>query len=342
MRRFACQICGNEIHFRSQSCVGCGHRLGFLPGPLTMSALEPEGDGWRARADGGHWRACANADLVGCNWLIPGGSGAVYCPACAHNRTVPDPSLFSPGVTPTQDRWRDIETAKRQLFWSLYRWRLPLELWSETAEGLGFDFLADPDGAVLSGHDGGIITLTLAEADAAERARRRLTMGESYRALLGHFRHEIGHYYWDRLVRDGGRLDAFRALFGDERADYRTALEAHYANGPRADWAQSHISAYASAHPWEDFAETWAHWTHMVDGLETVQSYGLWAGDGRVLLDPYTNTDAPSVIAAWVPYTIALNAANRSMGQPDLYPFVLSRPVEEKLAFINGLIHGTG
>ncbi len=341
MRRFTCQSCGSEVYYRSGFCVTCGHRLGFLSEQLTMTALEPEDDGWRALAGPGHWLLCANSAAVACNWLVPADDPTGFCPACDHNRTVPHPDLTSPGVTPTQRRWRDIETAKRQLFWSIYRWKLPHPLWTdESVEGLGFDFLADPKGDVLTGHDNGIITLTLAEADAAELARRRLTMGERYRTLLGHFRHEVGHYYWDILVRDGGRLEEFRSVFGDERPDYGEALKAHYENGPKPDWAQYHISSYAAAHPWEDFAETWAHWTHMVDGLETVQSYGLWAGDKSILIDPYTNPDAQSVIDAWVPYTIALNAANRSMGQPDLYPFVLSRPVEAKLAFINALILG--
>jgi hypothetical protein len=176
-------------------------------------------------------------------------------------------------------------------------------------------------------------------------------MGESYRTLLGHFRHEVGHWYWEVLVRDGGegRLEAFRALFGDERQDYAAALKAHYENGPAEDWRSRFITSYASAHPWEDWAETWAHYLHMVDTLETAAAFGLRirprVAPEEVLSaeldkDPHApGRDINELVTEWVPLTFAVNSLNRSMGQPDLYPFVLSPPVVEKLGFIHGLIH---
>ena len=101
-------------------------------------------------------------------------------------------------------------------------------------------------------------------------------MGEPYRTLLGHFRHEVGHYYWDLLVRDGGRLEACRAVFGDDREDYGEALKRHYAEGAPADWQANFVSAYATTHAWEDFAETWAHYLHMVDSARDRRpSFGL-------------------------------------------------------------------
>ncbi|MEO1104394.1 MAG: putative zinc-binding metallopeptidase, partial [Pseudomonadota bacterium] len=209
--------------------------------------------------------------------------------------------------------------------------------------GLAFDFLADqthPDGTTrqhMTGHASGLITINIAEGDDAERERRRTQLGEPYRTLVGHFRHEVGHYYWDRLVApDPALLAEFRATFGDERPDYAEALKRFYTNGPRPDWREHHISAYASAHPWEDFAETFAHFIHMVDGLETAAEFGL---STTTITDPYTHREVGDLIAAWVPTTVAVNAVNRSMGQPDLYPFVLSGPVRKKLAFLSRLLH---
>ncbi|HUG63561.1 MAG TPA: putative zinc-binding metallopeptidase, partial [Methylomirabilota bacterium] len=242
------------------------------------------------------------------------------------------------------------------LFYSLTRWRLPTPTRQEDPEaGLAFDFLADtqkPDGSVesvLTGHETGIITINIAEADDAERERRRATMGEPFRTLLGHFRHEIGHYYWDRLVaQDDGALTGFRALFGDERRDYAEALQAHYASGAAMGWRDSYVSAYATAHPWEDFAETFAHYVHMVDGLETARSFGIAVRprvrksdtlETEVEFDPYRAGSATELVDAWIPFTVAVNAVNRSIGQPDLYPFVLSGPAKDKLAFVHDLIH---
>src|SRR5262249_50270393 len=155
--------------------------------------------------------------------------------------------------------------AKRRLVYTLLALNLPLVSRQEDREsGLSFEFLADPaDPAaprVMTGHAGGVITVNVAEADDAERERRRLQMNEPYRPLLGAFRHEIGHYYWDRLIRGSARLAAFRETFGDERADYAEALDRHHAGGPPGDWQDRFVSAYASSHPWEDWAETWAHY----------------------------------------------------------------------------------
>jgi hypothetical protein len=220
--------------------------------------------------------------------------------------------------------------------------------------GLAFDFLSGSESPfresapVVTGHSHGLITIDLAEADPAARERHRQDMAEPYRTLLGHFRHEIGHYYWDQLVRTGDRIGAYRELFGDERRDYDAALEAHYANAPRRDWQVYFISHYASAHPWEDFAETWAHYLHIVDTLETASAFGLGihpkSGDDPFLqmdidFDPYVEGDFDLLVQAWIPLTSAVNNLNASMGQPDLYPFVLSPAVIAKLRFVHGLIH---
>ena len=184
----------------------------------------------------------------------------------------------------------------------------------------------------MTGHDNGVITLSLAEADDGMREQLRVSMGEPYRTLLGHFRHEVGHYYWDTLVRDGDTIENCRAIFGDESNDYETALKRYYAEGAPAAWQQSFVSAYATTHPWEDFAETFAHYLHIIDTLETARAFGICITpevcDDDVLhvkvdFDPYHACSIDKLIDAWLPPTFAVNSINRSMGQRDLYPFVL-------------------
>ncbi|MEO3386752.1 putative zinc-binding peptidase [Mesorhizobium sp. CAU 1741] len=338
MKVFECGNCGNAAYFDNTVCVHCGMRLGYDPEQARMLALAPGSDGWRL---------CANAAHDACNWLVPVHEDAEFCAACRHNRTVPDLSMPD-----AAENWRRIEAAKRHLFYSLMRWRLPMpDRNQDPDEGLAFDFLADnqmPDGTVetvLTGHENGLITINVAEGDDAERERRRAQMGEPYRTLLGHFRHEIGHYYWDRLVRDRGNLDAFRDLFGDDREDYAASLQRHYENGPPAGWQLSYISAYATTHPWEDFAETWAHYLHIVDTLETAAAFGMTVThpdglEASDIFDPYRTRDVSRLLSAWVPMTVAINAVNRSMGQPDLYPFVLSDPIARKLQFVCDMVLG--
>ena len=346
MKLFACGACGQMLHFENSSCLACGAPLGFRPDRLELATLDPLPAGcFRPIGGGGDdaWVFCANAASGGCNWLVPLG-GDAYCPACGLNRTIPDLDIAG-----NAERWRAIETAKRRLIYALRRFGLPMTSQHEDAgQGLAFDFLADAGAEpVMTGHADGLVTINIAEADSAERERRRLELGEPYRTLLGHLRHEVGHYYWDLLVRDGGRLEAARAVFGDERADYAEALERHYATGPQPDWQSGFVSAYATMHPWEDFAETWTHYFHMVDTLDTAASFGLAldpqvtardADSAGIAFDPYRAPDCRSLVDAWLPLTVALNSLNRSMGQPDLYPFVLSAPAIAKLGFVHDLV----
>jgi hypothetical protein len=208
---------------------------------------------------------------------------------------------------------------------------------------------AGPTGPkVLTGHDNGLITLALAEADDVERERRRTQMGEPYRSLLGHFRHEIGHYFWDVLVRDGGLTDECRAVFGDDSQDYNAALQAYYRNGAPPDWRQHFVSAYATSHPWEDWAETWAHYLHIVDTLEMGAAFGIRVQplvtrdetlSTEIDLDPYQSDNMEKLIGAWLPLTFAMNSLNRAMGNHDAYPFVLSPTVITKLGFVHSVVH---
>lgn len=346
MRIFTCAACGQLVYFENSVCTRCGHALGFEAEAMTLATLEPGGDGGLSTTDGRTWAYCANAEHGACNWIVPRG-GPVFCRSCGLNRTIPDLS-----VEGNLALWQEIEAAKRRLVYALLRFGLPLSSQVEDeARGLAFDFLAEAgaDEPVMTGHDDGLITINIAEADDAERERRRTAMGEAYRTLLGHFRHEVGHYYWDTLVRDGGPIDAARALFGDEREDYQAAIERHYKEGPPADWQARHVSAYATMHPWEDFAETWTHYLHIVDTLETAESFGLRvdpqvsddpALEARITFDPYRETRLERIVAAWLPLTYAVNSLNRSMGRPDLYPFVLSAPAIEKLRFVHELVRG--
>ena len=233
----------------------------------------------------------------------------------------------------------------------MLRLNLPLQPRNENSEGLIFNFLADspfdPNERVMTGHDSGTITLALAEADDVERERRRSQMGEPYRTLLGHFRHEVGHYFWDLLVRDTGGEASFVEMFGDHTRNYDEALQTYYAQGAPANWQDNFVSAYAAAHPWEDFAETWAHYLHIVDTIEMAGAFGINVepvlddtGELETTIDfnPYRIKDFQNIVDAWLPLSFALNNINRSMGQPDLYPFMLSQTAIAKLTYIHGAV----
>ncbi|MCQ0989322.1 zinc-binding metallopeptidase family protein [Jiella marina] len=352
MKLFSCPACAHVVFFENVVCVRCNHALGYEPERNRMLALEPD-EGIFVEAgthsDGARWKYCANYEYGVCNWLISGDASDVYCRACRHNVTVPDTS--DPA---NLAHWQKMEIAKRRMFYTLMRLRLPLVTRDEAEEGLGFEFLAETPGEphVMTGHDFGLITIALAEADDPEREKRRSAMGEPYRTLLGHFRHEVGHWYWDRLVRDGAAeaLQASRTTFGDDTEDYGVALKRHYENGPKPNWQDEYVSSYAGAHAWEDFAETWAHYLHIVDSLETGHWWGV-SVDPRVRdaglltttidFDVFAqDTTIDDIVDAWLALSAALNSFNRSMGHQDLYPFVISDMVKGKLGFIHDLVHG--
>ncbi len=348
MKLFECQNCGQPLYFENTRCESCGLELGYLSAKETVTALKATGQkGLLALADASNspYRYCGNARHGGCNWLIPVDSREEFCPACRHNRTIPDLSQPENAAN-----WRKIEGAKHRLFYTLLKLRLPLSTKSEDPErGLAFDFLAQDESdatPVMTGHASGLITISLSEANDSERERQRQQMEEPYRTLLGHFRHEVAHYYWDHLIKDQPLLGEFRDLFGDERQDYAAAMQKHYAEGPPANWSEHFVTAYASMHPWEDFAESWAHYFHMVDTLETANAFGLRVRPKlggadlatAVNFDPHVAT-MDRIIDSWLPLTFAVNSINRSMGIADLYPFVLTPTVIVKLAFVHDCIH---
>lgn len=344
MKTFHCSHCDNLVFFENVHCLQCQHRLAYVPERQQMVALEEAGEGhWRPAGGepGTILRLCANYVQHGvCNWALPAVDGDVLCLSCRLTRTIP----------PLEDpkhklAWAKLEAAKRRLVCTLQALRLPLAAKSEQSpDGLCFDFLADLQGPsgdgsrVMTGHDNGVITINIAEADDVYRETQRNALGEPYRTLLGHLRHEVGHYYWDRLLRDSPRLQSFRDGFGDERLDYGEALARHYAQGAPADWPERFVSAYASMHPWEDWAESWAHVLHMYDALESARSMGVTVRPGkadepavrRIALD-----DFDPMLAAWLTLTYVLNNLARGLGEKDAYPFVLTPAVIDKLRFVH-------
>jgi hypothetical protein len=351
MQLFSCSECQQPLFFESVGCTSCGRTLAYLPDRAIVSALAQDGGAnlWRALnpiAGGAEYRLCQNySEYSVCNWAVPAGDPEPFCRACRLNRLIPN--LSQPGA---MEAWRRLELAKRRLVHSLLELGLPVVSRDADPRGVSFSFLRDgetPAERIATGHQDGVITINIAEADDPFRERMRVSLGETYRTLLGHFRHEIGHYYWDRLVRDSPFLPRFRALFGDEQADYASAQQRHYAAGPPPNWQAQFVSAYASMHPWEDWAETWAHYLHMVDTLDTARAYGLSVRAAakagtltpiRVKARRLDLHDFDDLIDGWVPLTLALNSLNRSMGTADSYPFVLSQPATEKLRFVHDVI----
>jgi hypothetical protein len=364
MQHFHCSVCNQSVFFENVLCTRCGHTLAFLPDLRTVSPLEPVESGEPAQsvleegeagaptpatftalvpeAQGATYKLCANSAQFGvCNWAVPADDDNPLCDACRLNRVVPnaaDPAAL--------EKWHKLEIAKRRLLYTLFELGLPIQPLAENDPGLAFSFLEErPDATVTTGHADGLVTINVSEADDAYRERMREEMGEAYRTLLGHLRHEVGHYYWDLLIRESTWLAPFRELFGDESFDYGEALARHYDQGPPADWQQNFVSAYSTMHPWEDWAETFAHYLHMVDTLDTAASHGVSLEDDSrqepttVEATALEHDDFDDLIAAWIPLTVALNSFNRSMGLTDLYPFVLADPVIEKLRFVHQVIH---
>ena len=327
MRAFICTSCSQLVFFHNTACLRCGAALGFDPALLDVVVVD------------GPSRRCANQQLAGCNWLVdrPG----ALCVSCRLTRTRP-PAHDDDAMA----AFRVAERAKRRLVVQLLRLGLSIEPHdAATGTGVAFDLLSSAHGPVTTGHASGVITLDLAESDAVHREMVRKKMREPYRTVLGHFRHEVGHYYFPVLVDDDLRGEA-RALFGDETADYGAALDRHYTQGAPEAWQQHHISEYATMHPAEDWAETFAHYLHIRATLETAGAYRMSvAGPDVAAVEPGEISSEPAaldpsgpierIIAAWLPLSYALNAVNRSMGTDDLYPFVLPAAVIAKLGFVH-------
>jgi hypothetical protein len=355
VRVFACPHCRAWVEFEDRECLACRTRIAYHPGldELVTAAEHP---------------LCRLRDAIGCTWTASPGPGAGgLCDSCRLTTDRPrddDPAAHSQLVL--------AEFAKRRLVRQLRHLELPV---TERAgdrpddqrddphvhedgdehggEGLAFRLLAPAEGQpVTTGHADGVITIDLSESNDPHREALRIRLGEPYRTMLGHLRHEIGHYYWLVLVDGGGSavLDGFRELFGDERQDYGAALQTHYGDDPTDDWSEEHISHYATMHPWEDFAETFAHYLHIADVLETTAAVGVTVEGPHGVPEPLAGrirstgadriADLPidDVLGRWHGTALALNAMSRSMGRQDLYPFVITPGVSRKLGFVHGLV----
>lgn len=354
MKTYTCQ-CGARLHFENSVCLSCRQQLGFLPEARTLSALtQVDNERWQAQANNRLYRQCRNyVQHQVCNWMVPDSDQHAYCFSCRLSEIIPD--LSKPD---NLKLWGLIESAKRRLIYSLIWLELPISTREQNPQlGLAFHLMEDqgysefantslPQDPVYTGHRNGVITLNIAEADPVSREKTRAHLDECYRTLLGHFRHESGHYYWDVLLRHSSRIEEFRSLFGDERIGYSEVMQGFYDQGPVADWQNNWISGYASAHAWEDWAETWAHYLHMVDTLETAHDYGFDQDNGiqravrggQFSAAFLSTISIDALVNEWAQFTVALNDMNRSMGLPDAYPFVIGDTIIRKLAFVHSMI----
>lgn len=346
MRVFRCENCQSLAYLTSTSCVHCQAVLGFIPEERNVGAFSLAADGSLLRYLDSvrRWRRCANAsNACACNWLIRDDDPHSQCRACRLTVSLPDQSLAE-----NQTAWRDLEAAKRNWLSSILDLHLPVWTRDEDPErGLAFHFLRQLDASrpVFTGHDAGDITINAIESDPVQRERSKLALHEPYRTLLGHFRHESGHYYWDLLVKDSLLIEPYRALFGDEREDYSAALQRHYDNGPPADWQSAYVSGYATMHPWEDWAETWAHYLHMVDLVSTAQAWQLNIGafdpaqlDAQIPDQQPLSAEFIELLRIWTPLTLVANSLNRSLGHTDAYPFALPYLALRKMQFVHDVI----
>jgi hypothetical protein len=333
MLAFACPVCAHLVTFESNECLHCGTELGYDPRSKTIVAIAPDGADPALR--------CANAELAACNWVVR--RDGELCASCALTRVRPN-DADEDGL----GGFATAEAAKRRLLFELADIGLPIASWRERPGGLAFELLSSAHTPVATGHADGIITLDLDETDPAHRERMRVSLGEPYRTVLGHLRHEIGHYYQPILLGAGAAAEQrCRELIGDEREDYRQAMDRYYEHGAPAGWQERFVSAYATMHPWEDWAETFAHYLHIRDTVQTAAAYGVRVAGPAIATaeqlplhsrPPGEPEDMRTVLDAWLPLTYALNAISRSMGARDLYPFVLTAAVEAKLAFIDELV----
>jgi hypothetical protein len=336
MRDFICPNCGQHLAFENSLCLSCNRPLGFSLDDEALLVIAPsEESGSAGFVDSEKYELCANMHLAACNWLVEKAPVHKLCVSCSLTRTRPndnDPKALA--------AFANAEMAKRRLLAELRELKLPIVGRDEDPQfGLAFDLLSSEQEKVFTGHDNGVITLDLAEGDDVHREQLRVEMAEPYRTLLGHFRHEIGHYYYFRLVGSSQeRVERFRELFGDPDTDYQAALDRHYSEGAPPGWEDDFVSSYATMHAAEDWAETFAHYLHIRDTLDTAAAFSFAPAAAtfeRGVLGP---SGFDSIIEMWLPLSFALNMVNRSMGREDLYPFVLPPAVLEKMRFVHSVI----
>ncbi|WP_273565593.1 zinc-binding metallopeptidase family protein [Maribacter halichondriae] len=343
MKVFQCGHCSYPLFFENNECENCGHLSGYRDVDRQMLTFDPAGTSLTSDREKIEYKYCKNQQYEVCNWLVPKDSPQDFCSACQLNRTIPNLSFKE-----NLQNWQNLEVAKHRLVYQLQKIGLDLRTKMTDAEGLCFDFITkNNDQNIMTGHANGIITILLREADSTLREQARKEMQERYRTLIGHLRHEVGHYFWEQLIsKNEDILSQFRNIFGNEETNYGDALQAYYKNGAPDNWRDSYISKYATSHPWEDWAETWAHYLHIMDMVETAHFFGLEVNSKEISdtmkiassFDPYTVKDFETIIRTCVPLSYAVNSINRAMGIPDVYPFVITPAVVNKMKFIHQLL----
>jgi len=374
MKTFKCNCQDQHIlFFESSHCLSCGRTVGIDDQFEQIEAYELDPKSklfYKAAEPKVHYKKCDNNEKYQvCNGMVnlstfepDPESEDILCFACKFNETVPDLS-----VAQHIPLWKKMETAKRRALYTLKALSLPVQNIKQDPEnGLSFDFITDRDvndhfvtpleghDTVFTGHNCGHITINLAEADDVARSQTKAAMGERYRTLLGHFRHELGHYYFDRLITHSAKKHALcKTYFGDDQFDYQEALDKHYKDGAPVNWHQTFISEYATMHPYEDWAETWAHYMHIIDTLETAQNFSLTGTTGdEAMVEEVDSLNLPqnsyyfkaqnsisTILNTWMEFSVILNSLNRSMGLADAYPFVLTQAVRTKLSFVHHAVH---
>ena len=318
---FLCE-CGAPVSFDDEHCASCGSRIGFSPYEMKFRIISEDSVE--------QYPLCKNATNYGvCNWIASPHAREGLCLGCQFNRFIPNL-----GKTENLARWKVLERAKKRLLFSLLRLGITIKPGHELRDtGLLFDFLEDQSyitphelSSITTGYLNGVITINVLEAEPVSRVEQKVAANESYRTVLGHMRHESGHYLWSLLKNRSNLSEKFRNLFGEENANYSEALETFYQEGAQTNWPENFITHYASSHPLEDWAETWGHYLHITDGIETAKHFGL------INEDPLTE-NFESKIESWKDITIKLNEMNRSMGKEDLYPFTINDVTRQKLLF---------
>lgn len=340
MRAFTCPNCRNYIEFEDLTCRTCEAELGFHHPSSTFHVVSREG----TEIDGERWFACSNRAWA-CNWLAAEDSGAGTCLASRLIRKRPDAD-----DTLALEKLATTSGKLRMMVYQLLELGLPILPWDTYEKGLGFDLLSSKSRGenITIGHADGIITIDLVESLDDYRERLRIRLGEPYRTMLGHFRHEVGHYY-EMVLFDAmpDRIDRVRELFGDERVSYSDAIDRHYRYGAPENWRESFISEYATMHPWEDFAECFAHYLHITDTLDTAAWSGMVLQARTQGHTPTIDTtiarvteeiDFDEILEDWLWVSTLLNRINRSMGKDDLYPFHINAVVGDKLGFIHDTV----
>ncbi|WP_068272044.1 zinc-binding metallopeptidase family protein [Aldersonia kunmingensis] len=339
MRDFNCSNCGQELSFENSVCLQCNSPLGFSLAEKALVVIGKPADptapaGITGEVDAEKFRLCDNLHLARCNWLVAVEDEEGLCPSCRLTTTRPNNDDVDALAA-----FADAEAAKRRLVLELVELGLPIVDREEDPDnGLAFELLSSREENVITGHVNGVITLDLAEGDDVHREQLRVSMAEPYRTLLGHFRHETGHYYFTVLVTTDDDRARFEELFGDPDADYQDALDRHYSQGAPDGWEANYVSSYATMHAAEDWAESFAHYLHIRDALDTAAAFGFAPAGATFERHVPGQAGFDKIIELWLPLAWALNMVNRSMGHKDLYPFVLPEPVLEKMRFIHDLV----